>query len=163
MKAGPRTGWRQGDFTDNYIILFWYLVQPGFMLFKISTSLKLLFTCHTACEPALKSISTSAQYVTLDNKIKCLSLTFIFGQPDQYNTVIGTAWTWELLLTNPLDQIIMIDQSEILSRSQDQFITLFFRRCLTVLSLLPNMASCTNLVQRNRFPELKRHILIFSQ
>jgi len=30
---------------------------------------------------SLKSISTSAQYVTLDNKIKCLSLAVFFGNP----------------------------------------------------------------------------------
>jgi hypothetical protein len=30
-----------------------------------------------------KSISTGAQYVTLDNKIKCLSLAFFFWQPHQ--------------------------------------------------------------------------------
>jgi hypothetical protein len=41
-----------------------------------------------------KSISTSAQYVTLDNKIKCLSLAlFSFGNPTN-KTVTGTAYVW---------------------------------------------------------------------
>jgi hypothetical protein len=31
----------------------------------------------------LWSISAGAEYVTLDNKIKCLSLTVYFGQPYQ--------------------------------------------------------------------------------
>jgi hypothetical protein len=44
---------------------------------------------------------------------------FSFGNPTN-KTVIGTAYTWELLIANHLDQ------SEILSRSQVQFITLFF-------------------------------------
>jgi len=32
-----------------------------------------------------------------------------------------------------------------------------------VLHLLPATASCMNLVQKNQFPELNRHILTFSQ
>ncbi len=47
------------------------------------------------------SISTGAQYVTLDNKIKCLSLAFLFsfffpGNPTN-ETVTETAHTWGLL------------------------------------------------------------------
>ncbi len=67
------------------------------------------------------NISTSSQYVTLDNKIKCLSLAssffLFFGNPTN-RTV--TVYTWELLIANHLDQ------SEILSCSQVQLITLFF-------------------------------------
>jgi len=43
------------------------------------------------------SISTGAQYITLDNKIKCLRLA-------TNKTVIGTAYTWGLLIANYLDQ-----------------------------------------------------------
>ncbi len=50
-----------------------------------------------------KSISTGAQYVTLDNKIKCLSLAVFFGNPTN-KTVTGTAHTWGLLIANHLDQ-----------------------------------------------------------
>jgi len=57
----------------------------------------------------------------------------------------------------------MIDQSEILNRSQVQFITLFFAGAQTVLRLSPATASCTKLVQKNQFPELSQHILTFSQ
>jgi hypothetical protein len=32
-----------------------------------------------------------------------------------------------------------------------------------VLCLSPATARCTNLVQKNQFPEINRHILIFSQ
>jgi hypothetical protein len=41
-----------------------------------------------------KSISTGAQYVTLDNKIKCLSLADFSGNPTD-KTVTGTAYTWD--------------------------------------------------------------------
>jgi hypothetical protein len=59
-----------------------------------------------------------AQYVTLDNKIKCLSLAgFFFGDPTN-KTVTGTAYAWGLLIAKPPGPIIMIDQSEILSGNQ---------------------------------------------
>ncbi len=60
-------------------------------------------------------------------KIKCLSLAvFLLATPTN-KTVTGIAYTWGLLIANqPPGLIIMIDQSEILSRSQVQFITLFF-------------------------------------
>jgi hypothetical protein len=71
-----------------------------------------------------KSISTGAQYVTLPNKIKCLSLAFFFWQPPQYNC------NWNCIYvgttnSKPLGPIIWIEQSKILSHSQVQFITLF--------------------------------------
>jgi len=47
------------------------------------------------------SISTGAQYVILDNKIKCLSLEFFFGDPTN-KTVTKIAYTWELLIANHL-------------------------------------------------------------
>ncbi len=49
------------------------------------------------------SISTNAQYVTLDNKIKCLSLAVFFGNPTN-KTVTGIPYTGELLIANHLDQ-----------------------------------------------------------
>jgi hypothetical protein len=50
---------------------------------------------------ASKSTSTGAQYVTLDNKIKCLSLAFYFG--NLTNKTV-TAYMWRLLIANHLDQ-----------------------------------------------------------
>jgi hypothetical protein len=50
-----------------------------------------------------KSISTGAQYVTLDNEIKCLSLELFFGVPTN-KTATGTAYMWELLIACHLDQ-----------------------------------------------------------
>jgi len=48
------------------------------------------------------TISTGTQYVTLDNKIKCLNLAvFLLGNPTD-KTV--TAYTWKLLIANHLDQ-----------------------------------------------------------
>ncbi len=50
--------------------------------------------------------SRMAQYVTLDNKIKCLSwaVFVFFGATQPNKTVTGTANTWELLIANHLDQ-----------------------------------------------------------
>ncbi len=52
-----------------------------------------------------KSISTGAQHVTLDNKTKCLGLAvfFFWGNPTN-KPVTGTAYPWELLIGNRLDQ-----------------------------------------------------------
>jgi hypothetical protein len=52
---------------------------------------------------ASKSTSTGAQYVTLDNKSKCLNLPFYFGNLTN-KTVTGTAYMWGLLIANHLDQ-----------------------------------------------------------
>jgi len=52
--------------------------------------------------------------------------------------------------SKPPGPIIMINQSEILSRSQVQFITLFFE-VHNCVAPLPTMASCTNLVQKTNF------------
>ncbi len=49
------------------------------------------------------SISTSAQYVTLYNKIKCLSLAVFLGNPTN-KTVTWTAYMWPPLIVNNLDQ-----------------------------------------------------------
>jgi hypothetical protein len=50
---------------------------------------------------------------------------FIFGNTTN-KIVTGTAYMWGLLIANHLELIIMIDQSQILSPGQVQFITLFF-------------------------------------
>jgi hypothetical protein len=67
---------------------------------------------------------------------------------------------WGTTNSKPLGPIIMIDQLEMLSLSQFQFITLVF-----VFGgahhLLAATASCTNLVLKNQFPELNWHILTF--
>jgi hypothetical protein len=60
-------------------------------------------------------LRAGAEYVTLDNKIKRLSLAiFLLATPP---TVTGTAYMWGLLIANHLDQSFMIDLSEILSCS----------------------------------------------
>jgi hypothetical protein len=50
------------------------------------------------------SISTGAQYVTLDNKIKFPSLAVFFVGNPTSKTVTGTAYMWGLLIANHLDQ-----------------------------------------------------------
>jgi hypothetical protein len=47
-----------------------------------------------------KSISTGAQDVTLDNKIKCLSLAVFFWQRTN-KTVTGTAYMWGTTNSKP--------------------------------------------------------------
>jgi hypothetical protein len=70
-----------------------------------------------------KSISNGAPYVTLDCKIKCLSLAvFFFGNPTNKTE---TAYTWGTTNSKPPGPIIVLNQSEIHIRSQVQFITLF--------------------------------------
>ncbi len=68
--------------------------------------------CHRVDEPPTLSklkasppvLSTGAQYVTLDNKIKCLIQLFFFLANPANKTVTRTAYTWELLIANHLDQ-----------------------------------------------------------
>jgi hypothetical protein len=69
-----------------------------------------------------KGICNGAQYVTLDSKIKCLSLAVFFSDNP---TKTGSAFTWGTTNSKPPRPIIVLDQSEILSRSQVQLITLF--------------------------------------
>jgi hypothetical protein len=60
----------------------------------------------------------------MDSKIKCLNLAvFVLANPTN-KTETGTAYTWRTT-SKPPGPIIMIDQSETLSHSQVQFITLF--------------------------------------
>jgi hypothetical protein len=89
------------------------------------------------------SISTGVQYVTLDNKIKCLSLAvFLLATPSKnYNRnciYVGTT------NSKPPGPIIMINQTEILSRSQVQNLLYYFCEVHNVLCPLPATASCTN-------------------
>jgi len=59
-----------------------------------------------------KSISKGAQYVTLDSKIKCLSLAFgFFGNPTN-KTETGTAYTRGTTNSKPPGPIIVIDQDK---------------------------------------------------
>jgi hypothetical protein len=115
------------------------------------------------CVPVLvelagcKSISTGAQYVTLDNKIKCLSLAvFFLGQP----LLTGTAYMWRLPLANHLDQSYYdwpIRNTE--PQSGPIHYTLFFWEVHNFVAPLP----ATNLVQKNEFPELNWRILTLLQ
>jgi hypothetical protein len=117
-----------------------------------------------------KSISTGAQYVTLDNKIKCLSLSFFFWatQPIRLELELHICGNY----SKSLGRIIMIDQSKILSRSQVQFITLFLRGsqlcCTFYQPLQATLIWCnkTNFLSltgtfwnfRNKFYFLESHI-----
>ncbi len=71
------------------------------------------------------SISIGVEYVTLNNKIKCLKFNFFFWAtpPIKLNWNCIYVGTTNRKAPRPF---IMVDQSEILSRSWVQFITLFF-------------------------------------
>jgi hypothetical protein len=90
-----------------------------------------------------------------------MSSCLFFGNPTN-KTVIGTAYMWGTTNSKPPGPIIIIDQSEILSRSQVQFTTFFFGGAQLCCAFY-QPASCTNLVLKNQFPELNWHILTFSQ
>jgi len=48
-------------------------------------------------------MNEGAQHVTLDNKIKCVSLAVFCGNPTN-KTIMETAYTWGRLIANHLDQ-----------------------------------------------------------
>jgi hypothetical protein len=73
---------------------------------------------------------------------------FFWGNPTNKTQ---TAYTWATINTKPPGPIIVIDQREILSRNQVQFITHFLggaQLCCAFLSPAAT-ASCTNLVQKS--------------
>ncbi len=59
--------------------------------------------------------------------------SFLFGQPHLYNCEWNCIYVG-ITNSKPPGPTIMKDQSQILSRSQVQFITLFFWRCTTVFA-----------------------------
>ncbi len=76
------------------------------------------------------------------SKFSCFS----FGNPIS-KTETGTANTWRTTNSKPPGPIIVINQSEILSSSQVQFITLFLGGAQLCCAFLLATASCPNLVQ----------------
>jgi hypothetical protein len=74
-----------------------------------------------------KSISSSAQYVTLQKYISHPSIVISFSKPTN-KTKTGTANSWETTNSKPLGPNIMIGQSEIVSGNHIIFITLFSGR-----------------------------------
>jgi hypothetical protein len=93
---------KPGRASEKFITV--YFSSSGWEAsFFSSLSFWLFWNCAISATLLPKSISTGAQYVTLDNKIKCLRLAFFWGNPTN-KTVTGTAHTWELLIANHLDQ-----------------------------------------------------------
>ncbi len=88
--------------------------------------------------------------------------SFPFDNPTN-KTETGTADTWGTTNSKPLGPIIVIDQSEILSRSHAQFITLSFGGGQLCCALYQPLQAPRILVQKNQFPELNWNILTFSQ
>jgi hypothetical protein len=77
---------------------------------------------------------------------------------------LKVTYTWGTTNSKPLDKLSQKYWAAV-SQSGPIYYTLFF--CLEVhtfvLRLLLATASSTNLVRKNQFPELNRHILSFSQ
>jgi hypothetical protein len=91
--------------------------------------------CCTSVYLTTKSISTSTQYVTLDNKIKYLSLASSFFGNSADKT--GTAFSWELLIANHLDQSLWSTNQKYWAADRSNLLHFFFWRCTTTIS-------CTN-------------------
>jgi hypothetical protein len=106
-----------------------------------------------------KSISSGAQDVTLPKYFShpSFSLCTLFANPTDRTETGDSKEVRGLLIANHLDQsFIMIDQLEILSRSQIIFITLFSA------SAQPGRQRAQLCgAQKNHFPEPNRHMLDF--
>jgi hypothetical protein len=85
---------------------------------------------------------------------------YIFGNPTT-KTVTGIAYTGKLLIANYLDQPFDRPIRNTEPQSGPIYYTLLeVHNCVVPFT---SHASCTNLVQKNQFPELNGHILTFSQ
>jgi hypothetical protein len=114
------------------------------------------FSSATKKKWSSKRINTGAQYVTLDNKFKCPSLaSFFLAVPP----IRRTAYTWGLLTANHLDQSLGSANQKYSATVRFKLLHSFLDT--TLLRPLPPTASCTNLVHKEQFPELNRHILAF--
>jgi hypothetical protein len=105
-----------------------------------------------------KKISNGGQYVTLNSKIKCLSLAVCFlpTPPIKLKLHIRGGLLQQTTWTNHYDWPFKNTEPQ----SGPIYYTCFWR-CTIVLRLLPTTASCTKLVWKNQFPELNWHILPF--
>ncbi len=89
-----------------------------------------------------------SQYVTLKTY-------FLLFNPT-HETGTATAYTWELLIANHLDQSLMIKGRS----SQIIFITRFSSMCIALLRFFTSL-SRANMQEKNQFPQLNRQMLIF--
>jgi len=106
---------------------------------------------------ALRAYPLVLSNVTLDNKIKCLSLgVFFFG--NLTNTTV-TAYMWGLLIANHLDQSLWSTNQKYWAAVRSNLLQSF----LNCVAAFISHGSSTNLVQKNKFHELNRHVLTFLQ
>jgi hypothetical protein len=102
-----------------------------------------------------------AEYVTLDNKIKCLSLAVFFFCNPTNKTGTGTAYTWKLLTANHLDESLW-------STNQKYWAAVRSNLLHSLLEVHNCVAPVTSHGKLHEFgaekpiPELNRHILTFS-
>ncbi len=108
-------------------------------------------------ELCVKSIPSSVQYVTLKTVFYTSKFRYLLSCNPSHETETRWGTTTN---SNPPGPIIMMSQSETLSSIQIIFITLF-GTFTNLLCVLPANAKCTNMLSRNQFPELNRHILTF--
>jgi hypothetical protein len=93
-----------------------------------------------------KSISSSAQYVTLQKYISHPSIVTSFSEPTN-KTKTGTANSWETTNSKPLGPNIMIGQSETGSGNHIIFITVFSGRL--------------KMLGQDQFAKPNQHVLTF--
>jgi hypothetical protein len=113
-------------------------------------------------ENKTKSISSSAQYVTLriyfSHPRSFTYLPFFFSPT--HKTETGIVNRWETTNGKPPGPISMMGQSETLSRSWIIF-TLFSRCIMLLLCYSPPTTNSAIMLSRNYFPQPNQHILTF--
>jgi len=109
-----------------------------------------------------RSISSGAQYVTLDSKIKCLSLAVYLLAIPPIKLKLELHIRWGLLIAKHLDQSLWSTNQKYWAAVMCNLLHSLWR-CTTMLRDVPATAVRTNLVQKNQFPELNRNMLTFSQ
>jgi hypothetical protein len=111
-----------------------------------------------------KSISSSAQYVTLLQQIFFTSKFsyLLFCNPIHKKLKLRTASVWGTTNSKPPELIIiMMDQLEILSTIQIIFIIHFSAGAQTLLRLWPATTNCAIMLSQSHFLDPNRHVLTF--
>jgi len=154
------------NFHPLFFYFFLSLQRLGFFILKVTENL------HSFRRPLCRvvilvwSLRASPPVLSMSLwiiKIKCPSLAFFFFCNPTTKTVIWTAYKWELLIANHLDQSLWSTDQKYWTAVRSNLLHSSVKVRLLPW-LLPATAICTNLVQKkNQFPEINRHISTFSQ
>jgi hypothetical protein len=115
--------------------------------------------CCASIELLPKSISSSAECVTLQKYYSHPSLVICLFANPTYKTETGTANTRGTSNSKPPGLIIMMGQSETLGTSQIILLHFFMQVHIALVRLLP--ANRAIILSQNYFPEPNQHILTF--